>query len=227
MKKSVCEVSMRAEEFIMHERDRCDCYRLLAACFYPPKKELFLQEHLFKNLAELLRRICPEAAVHAAAMEEAVARYGDEELLVEYARLFVGPYELQAPPYGSVYLDEGRRVMADSTVETVKMYREEGLSMDEDFNEMPDHITAELEFMYYLAFKEVNALERDNIEIGRQLADKQLSFLKKFLGVWASRFCESMKEGTGNTFYRSLADCLAVFIRSELRGNNVAKLPKI
>ncbi len=40
------------------------------------------------------------------------------------------------PNNGSVYLDEGRRVMGDSTMEVIKMYRDEGLSIDEDFKEL-------------------------------------------------------------------------------------------
>ncbi|MEW5746865.1 MAG: molecular chaperone TorD family protein [Nitrospirota bacterium] len=208
---------MGDEEFIMQERGRRDCYRLLAACFYQPSKELFLQEDLFTTLAGLLNRICPQAAVHAAAMGEAFARYDHGELLVEYARLFIGPYGLQAPPYGSVYLDEGKGVMTDSTVEAVRMYRTEGLSMDEDFKELPDHLTVQLEFMYYLAFNEVRALENAETGTARQFSEKQQRFLKRFLGAWVPRFCGRIKDGTENTFYRSLAECLAVFIEHELR----------
>lgn len=208
---------MVTEECMAHERDRGDCYRLLAACFYQPAKEAFLQEGLCAALAGLSSQLCPSAAVHAAAMNEALVRHSDEELLVEYARLFIGPYELLAPPYGSVYLDEGRSVMTDSTVETVRMYREEGLSMDDDFKELPDHITAQLEFMYYLVFKEVKALEKAESGTARQFREKQERFLKRFLGAWAPRFCGRIKDGTENAFYRSLADCLAVFIEHELR----------
>ena len=61
--------------------------------------------------------------------------------------------------------------MGDSTMEVIKMYEEQGLSMDSEFRNLPDHITVELEFMYYLIFKEIEALEKSDM-------DKALDFIK-------------------------------------------------
>ena len=99
-------------------------------------------------------------------MATSVVQYDEEELLVEYARLLVGPNELPAPPYGSVYLEEGRKVMGESTARVMEFYKAEGLSMNEQFQNLPDHITAEMEFMYYLAYHEVEALEKNDREKG-------------------------------------------------------------
>ena len=207
---------MDINELILYERKRGDCYRLLSACFYLPKRELFLEEQLFKNLSVLLKSICPEAAIFSAEMEESIQEYNNEELSVEYAKLFVGPFELKAPPYGSVYLNGERKVMGDSTMEVIKMYHEKGLSIDEDFKELPDHIAVELEFMNYMIYKEIdtciNSKPEDVIEVLRY----QELFLKKYLGAWVSNFSKAIIENSDNPFYISLAKCTEIFIKTDM-----------
>lgn len=201
-------------KFILHEERRGDCYRFLAACFYLPQKDLFAQEDLFENLRKSLEPVCPEAARLSIGMREAFLRSSDDDLSAEYARLFVGPYKLRAPPYGSVYLDKGRRVMGDSTMEVMSFYREEGLSIDDAFKELPDHICAELEFMYYLIHKELEALNNSDTNKALEYKEKQDLFLNRFLRRWVPLFCEETREGTNSEFYRVLVDCLLTFIRS-------------
>jgi len=199
-------------ESILFERKRGDCYKLLSACFYLPKKEIYLEEKVFKTLTSLLNTLCPDAAIFSAAMEETIQKYSNEDLAVEYARLFVGPFELKAPPYGSVYLDGGRRVMGDSTIEVVRIYEKAGIVMDKDFKELPDHIAVELEFMYYLIYKEMEALEKLEKDKALALGETRILFFNRFLSQWVPSFCKKMKESTSNLFYIALADCLSTFV---------------
>lgn len=203
---------MDIEQFIQFERAQRDCYKLLAACFYEPQKKLFLDESVFSVLGDLLTRVCPAAALFSEKMATSVMQYDEEELLVEYARLFVGPNELLAPPYGSVYLEEGGKVMGESTARVMEFYKAEGLSMDDQFQNLPDHITAEMEFMYYLAYHEVEALEKNDSEKAAQFLNRQETFRNTFLGPWVAPFSEKIKQGTENEFYQALADCLSVFM---------------
>jgi TorA maturation chaperone TorD len=203
---------MDIEQFIEFERARRDCYKLLAACFYQPQKKLFLDENVFEVLGNLLTCVCPDAALFTGKMATSVMQYNDEDLLVEYARLFVGPNELLAPPYGSTYLDEGRKVMGESTARVMAFYKAEGLSMDEQYQNLPDHITAEMEFMYYLAYHEVKALEKNDRERAVYFLNRQEDFLRTYLDGWVVLFCEKIKEGTENGFFQALADCLSVFM---------------
>ena len=199
-------------KFMEFEQARRDSFKLIAACFYQPQKELFIEENVFTTLADLLKRVCPEAAQFADKMAASVSRYSNEDLLVEYARLFVGPNELLASPYGSLYLEEGGKVMGESTTRVMEFYKAEGLTMDEHFRNLPDHIAAELEFMHYLAYQEVEALEKNNREKAAHFLNRQETFLQTFLGPWVAPFCEKTKQGTENEFYKALADCLAAFI---------------
>ena len=197
---------------ILRERTRGDCYRFLSACFCQPRKNAFQEEKLLQNLTKSLHRICPEAALFAASMEESILKYGNEELLVEYSRLFIGPFGVIAPPYGSVYLDGERRVMGDSTMEVIGMYRDEGLSGPSDATELPDHVAVELEFMSYLVFEEIKALESSDLRAAVDAVAKQERFSAEFLRRWIPPFCERIKENTENGFYAALAQCASTFI---------------
>jgi len=189
---------VNSQELILNKKHRGDCYKFLAACFYPPEKALLLQENLLENLSHSLNRVCPPAGIFAAKMEEAIRRYSHQELSVEYARLFMGPYELQAP------------------MEVLAVYQEAGLSLQDDFKELPDHIAVELEFLYYLTYHEVQALEKHDGKEAEKLLKSQENFLEYFLGRWAPLFCARIKEGTQNEFYAALADCLDTLVQNPL-----------
>jgi TorA maturation chaperone TorD len=212
---------VKIDDFILKEKRKGDCYRLLSACFYQPQKETLIQEDFFKTLEGLLRTISDDAAAHASAMGKAFLKYSEEDLLVAYAKLFVGPNELLAPPYGSVYLDGEKMVMGDSTMEVIKFYEEQGLSMDKEFGNLPDHITAELEFMYYLIFKETDAIQNSQWDSGLDFIKTQKLFCDQFIRRWVEPFCDKIKQGTDNEFYTSLADCVSVFIGIARPGDDI------
>lgn len=202
---------MDIQEFVSREKLRADSFRLLAASFYEPQRGIF-EEGLLHNLAGSLKMPCPVAADYAAEMIKLLSAYSDEELLVDYSRLFVGPAELLAAPYGSVYLEKDRRVMGDSTMAVLDFYKSRGLVMDGDFKELPDHIAVELEFMYYLVFKEIEALELPDMTAAAAVLESQEFFMNKFLCPWADKLADKMMEGAETAFYRALAGCLAALI---------------
>ncbi len=217
---------MDIKELILHEKMRENCFRFLSACFYLPQKELFTEENLFGNLTEYLKTVCPDAVDSSSDMEKKIHDYTDEDLRIEYAKLFVGPFELIAPPYGSVYLDEGRRVMGDSTMEVIKTYQKEGLSRSNDFKNLPDHIAVEMEFASYLIYKEIAALKKSDFSTAWEYMEKQEAFLNIFLRRWVPPFCKKIKEGTDNGFYTSLADCVSTFVSNHGLPDDIQLLMK-
>ena len=211
------QLDMENQQSILEKRLLADSYRFLSACFCLPQKELFSQESIIKHLTDTLTRTCAEAVAFSSEMGKAFSEAKEEELKVEYAKLFVGPYELKAPPYGSIYLDGERRVMGNSTMEVIRLYEEAGLVMDKDFKELPDHIAVELEFMYYLIHKEVEALERSEKDKVTALKATQNHFFNRLISPWVPAFCQKMKESTNNPFYINLASCLSTFISNQSR----------
>lgn len=193
-----------------HKEQQGGCFKLLAACFYEPDRDLFLQEKLCENLAALLSCCgCDSAAEAARQMLPALSEQDKDELKVEYSRLFVGPFELLAPPYGSVYLEQKRKLMGDSTMAVKKMYQAAGLSLNE--KEAPDHIAFELEFMHYLCHAEIEAKAQGQDNKALDSARMQAEFMEKLLAPWIPPFCEDIRQGSENSFYSSVADCLEAF----------------
>ncbi|OEH86690.1 hypothetical protein BHU72_10320 [Desulfuribacillus stibiiarsenatis] len=137
------------------------------------------------------------------------------DLQVDFAKLFVGPDRLLAAPYGSVYLDGGRRVMGDSTMAALAFYDKIGLQMSKEQKELPDHIEVELEVMYFLLYKERTLRKEDNAE----LADAYLADIKEFLteqiGAWVDAFVGDVEKEAEQEFYKLLADVTRTLIAEE------------
>lgn len=190
---------------------REDLYRLLAACFYPPKPAL-LEENCCDSLAALMEDVAPAAARHARDAAVAAGNNSPESLAVEHARLFIGPFQLVAPPYGSIYLDEAKTVMGDSTARVAAFYNACGLHLADDFHELPDHFAVELEFMSYLSFKQREAEAAGNKDEVARSVSLQREFLGRFLMPWLEPFTSAVITDGEAPFYQAIARCTAAFI---------------
>jgi TorA maturation chaperone TorD len=196
-------LGMETKNLLNHESSRMATFRWLSICYFVPDTGMpdtldDLQGHLANTSAS--------AAKCVRRMRQEIENDRNcEALKVDFARLFVGPYKLLAAPYGSVYLDSGRTMMGDSTLDVKNRYREAGLNTATNFKEAPDHITAELEFMYYLIFKEIEAFSNSDIETAIGCIQKQRSFLEDHLMRWVPQFAGNIREHAETAFYQNLA----------------------
>jgi len=197
---------------IKETTERGDCFKLLAACFYEPEKQLLVEEQIGEKLGLLFDGQAPGCAKSARKMQNVLEKIEQQQMSIDHAALFVGPFELLAAPYGSVYMERNRRVMGDSTIKAAHYYQEAGLSVD--IKEPADHIVIELEFMYYLCSKEASAATGGNLDEARKFREIQVGFFFDALKPWIANFCEAIKVGTDNAFYLNLADCLSCFMLS-------------
>ena len=211
---------MTAEKTFSHNLMRADCYKLLAGCFYQPEKVLFQEERVLENLIDLLHEVCSEAQLFAKSMKAFFEKTENQNLAVEYASLFIGPFELKAAPYGSVYLEDSHQIMGQTTVDTMALYEKAGLKVD--IKEPADHIAIELEFMHYLILAEIDSLASNDEKRHQSILNIRETFYNQFLGKWIPDFCDTIKKTTTEGYYKALADCLRSFIVSEL--NNPLEL---
>jgi putative dimethyl sulfoxide reductase chaperone len=218
-------MAMKANETYLAEIDRATAYKLLAECYYPPVEDTL--RHV-SQLNRSLKTLCSPAAEAADRMEAALQTHeGFEELSIDHARLFVGPFALLAPPYGSVYLEGERRLMGDSTLAVGECYHEVGLEVAAGFNGTPDHIAAELEFMHFLVAKELDALAGGCLDRAQNFRQKQRAFLERHLAAWVPDFSRSVEEQAQTQFYQSLAATTRIFIESDFdhcRGEEPARI---
>jgi len=205
---------MNIDDLLMREKARRDAYKNLAVCYHLPNGELTT---MLKGLERQLGVLASGALSYAALMRKEFESLKDlEELKIDFARLFVGPYSLLAPPYGSIYLERERKIMGDSTLYLLEIYRHAGVDLSDNFRDAPDHVTAELEFMYFLVFKEIEALENSDIETTLGFLEKQRAFLRKHLGAWVFEFADTIEEKAETDFYKNLARATNAFLKQEL-----------
>ena len=201
---------MEADLFVQQETIRFEIYKLLAECYYPPDETLAGK---ISDLDEKLRLTDLQSLNWVG--KKILKADSIQELKVDYARLFVGPYTLLAPPYGSVYMEQERRVMGNSTMDVIKRYRESGLAVDKEFKDAPDHIAAELEFMHYLIYKEIEAANQGDLNSIFACLLNQQSFLKVHLGAWVSEFARNVMDNARTSCYRDLARITDEFIKDD------------
>ncbi len=180
------------EEAVCEHCPRAHSYKILAECFYPP------DGRLVKALGELgtAARECLPEIIGSIPRVDDLGRH-----MVDYSRLFLGPFKVLAPPYGSVYLEDGK-FMGSSSLDAREVYNQEGLNVV--LKEAPDHISVELEFMYLLVLKEAEARDNSDCDHAAVLRDKQASFLQTHLGRWIGSFVENIERHAQTDFYRTL-----------------------
>jgi putative dimethyl sulfoxide reductase chaperone len=195
-------------------RAREDLCRFLSACYYEPDPA-FEEEHLFESMLAAASRLGPELAEPTRRLGEAFTAQELGTLLCDYTRLFAGPPEALAQPYGAFWLSEDKTAMQESTLAVLELYREGGFEVDEGFLEVPDHIAVELEFLYMLVFKQ-NEAHRAGLADARAAWEQlQAMFLGEHLGKWVTPFAAAVRAGARTPFYRELAGLTERFVRME------------
>lgn len=197
----------------LHHVARADVYRLLSACFYQPEAA-FLEEELFGQMKISMAKLHPLIVTDILTLENAFKSVDLEALQLDYSRLFLGPFEILAKPYGSVYLDGDKVVMGDSTINALALYRKGQFDIAEDFREVPDHIAVELEFLYLLTFQIAQSAEEAKRDDLIRLKHK---FMREHIGSWLAPFAEAVCNGAKTDFYRQLADIVEEVVTKDLK----------
>jgi putative dimethyl sulfoxide reductase chaperone len=194
---------------------RADLGRLLAACYYQPGPE-FAEERLFDSMRTAAAELDADLAVLAQAMGEALDAQPLDELQIDYTRLFLNPAGPLAAPYESAWLAGKDPMVFDEVIQSVvDSYRAGGYGVDEGFRDLPDHIAAELEFLYTLIFREARAAASGNDAERAEAIDLRRRFVERHLGRWIGPFAAALR-GSGETaLYRTLGDLTERFVRSE------------
>lgn len=192
------------EETMLKQCQRADSYKILAECFYVPDEKL---SKTLSDFEEAYGGVFSEI-IRTAPKTDDLERYK-----VDFSSLFVGPFKLLVPPYGSVYLENGK-FMGNSTLAVKNLYEQEGL--DIVLKDAPDHISVELEFMYFLALKEAEARENSNLAETTRLHDKQASFLQIHLGDWISPLADNIEKFSQTEFYKALGLATKNFVLEDL-----------
>lgn len=184
---------------------RADLCRFLSACYYEPAIE-FSEERLFDSLTAAASQLSPVLAEHARRLGQAFAKEELQTLLVDYTRLFLGPFQPLAVPYGSHWQSPPDESVEDPMAGLLQCYEDGGFEIEEGFNDLPDHVAVELEFLYLLCFTQGSADAMGEGGEAQASAALRQRFLAEHLGSWVNPLTEAMRSNAQTAFYRELAE---------------------
>ena len=195
-------------------------YSLLHKCFgrEPDRKqlELLTGEQTGESFALLGGEVLEKVPAFLGELREDLKNPDfPEQVKREYRVLFVGPEEMPAPPWESVYTGEEGALFQETTLEVRQAYRTFGMQA-EAYQRVPDDSLAlELAFMSGLAERALGAFRRGDREEAQRCLNGSLDFLKKHLLRWVPLFLERMAESPTDFLYPQLCLILDSFLKKD------------
>lgn len=138
-----------------------------------------------------------------------------DRLKDEYTRLFVGPTEMSAPPWESVYTGEEGMLFQLSTLEVRDFYRRFGLLPEGYPRVADDSLALELGFMAELARRSVAAFEAGNDAALVAVLRGAQDFLNAHLLIWVPRLLERMASAESDWLYPQMVLVLDSFLKRD------------
>jgi TorA-specific chaperone len=134
-----------------------------------------------------------------------------------YVRLFISAKGgITAPLYESCYEFEGAPLMGRAAIEMKERFEAKGLSVTDTIQQPPDHLSIELEYLYFLLDK--GWRDKDDA-----LVAEAVEFASQTLLPWISELSEKLASEEECRFYPLIATILVEilnFIGNEFKGSN-------
>jgi DMSO reductase family type II enzyme chaperone len=150
---------------------------------------------------------------HLAAIEQWVstecAHWTLSDLQAEHRRVFSNVITLDCPPYETLFGNDHVFGQAHTMADIAGFYKAFGLELSRDIHERLDHLSVELEFMHFLAYKESYARCHDGPEKTQIVVDAQKKFVKEHIGRWVPLFSRMLMKKADTGFFRYMAEFTA------------------
>ncbi len=187
---------------------RSDMYLFLSHAFRYPQEEM----------VDCHKRLPPgtEAATLGGYLEPV------EELRRRYLGLLGHTSPSDFPPYETEYGRGQVFQQSQALADISGFYRAFGV--EPASGERLDHISVELEFMYYLTYKEAFARQHHGTAQARLCRRAQRRFLEQHLGRWGPSLLQRM-EVRAQGFYQELARAAQAFLHREMEQLRVHPQP--
>lgn len=194
------------------------CARALAELFEPSSPEGRLAAAVAAASAgcdavveaDGLLGVCGRSSADLAALagsaeaEDGCAAFAHEaplDLRTDYTALFIGAFEMLAPPYASYYLDGAFQLGGPTTVAVERCYRQCGMVLAGEPRRPGDHLATMLEFVSALLERGSNGDE--------DAAGQAASFCRAYLNGWVREFARLTSSRAKTEFYRSVGEFAA------------------
>lgn len=194
---------------------RANVYGLLADIFRDEPSDSLLSK---------LREPVFSGALHALSLslDEMFEKTSNaqlvEDLALEFTRLFIGPgshISANESMHVEARFGEPNAYWGPQTVEVKKFMEAAGLQVADTFGGMPDHISAEFEFMQQLLLKEGEEWADGKRELALNILHIEMQFYDEHLSQWISNFCGKVIGASEHPFYAQFAEVTKGFIEFE------------
>ncbi len=128
------------------------------------------------------------------------------DLQAEHRRVFSNVITLDCPPYETLFGNDHVFGQAHVMGDIAGFYKAFGVELSQDIHERMDHLSVELEFMHFLAYKESYARCHDGAEKTQIVVDAQKKFVKEHIGRWVPLFARMLVKKADTGFFRYMAD---------------------
>ncbi|MEH6651200.1 MAG: molecular chaperone TorD family protein [Motiliproteus sp.] len=199
-------------EMLQMAKARANVYGLLAAVFREEPSAALLSSLSGPEFSAALKSLNLSLdEVTAAGSDKQIA----EDLALEYTRLFIGPGP-RLSPHESLHIEarfgEENALWGPTTVAVKKFIEGAGLTIDETFDGMPDHISAEFEFMQQLLEKEAQAWRDQEDALAENILNIEKKFYDEHLSQWVCRFCDKTTAAAPHAFYKLFSAVTKSFV---------------
>jgi TorA maturation chaperone TorD len=128
------------------------------------------------------------------------------DLQAEHRRVFSNVITLDCPPYETLFGNDHVFGQAHVMGDIAGFYKAFGVELSKDIHERMDHLSVELEFMHFLAYKESYARCHDGADKIQIVVDAQKKFVKEHIGRWVPLFARMLAKKADSGFFRFMAD---------------------
>lgn len=164
------------------------------------KPDSFIKEKIEnKQMGEMLSLAFPQISFKEFSNENFIKNVL-ENIDRDYLYLFVGVSKPLASPYESSYYRKNSRLMDEPARRNIKLMKKWGLELDEDYKDLPDHISANLFIVSTLLEFRKDVEE----EILKEEVYKDIKSVIKNL-EWIRIFREKIIENEEAKFYSKIA----------------------
>jgi len=204
-------------------KQRSDTYGFLAGIF---RQELTAEQ--IKGMIDtgVLKLLVESGAKVDLSFFNRPIEQVEEDLAVEYAALFIGPGK-HIVPHESIYAPDSTGKVGyywgECTADFKSWVEHYGLNLSKKFESIPDHASAELEFMQKVIEQEKLAGERGDEETAKKCLEVEKAFFKKHIINWMPRFFDRVIGATKLDFYREAAKVAKDFLIEEEAALNEAE----
>jgi DMSO reductase family type II enzyme chaperone len=212
---------MQLDSDATNQQDRASArsalYRLLAHSFNFPTLDFYKlvkSGEFFTTVRGILNALPHLEVAQSCENKLRGVRADFDQFCVEYVRLFdvgSGRGKPPCPLYGGEYPIRPR---LDVMEELVRFYEYFDLALSQQDRELPDHLSVELEFLHYLAFRESDAFERGADPSPYQRA--QADFIERHTGQWLPVMRGKLEAQAPLPFFAGLVGLTTDLLRADL-----------